>query len=161
MPAGRPSDYRDEYADQARKLCLLLGATDSQLSDFFEVSEQTINKWKCKYPKFLESIKRGKEIADAKVAESLYHRALGYQHPEEKIFCTDGEIVRANTVKQYPPDPVACIFWLKNRQGAKWREKSEISGPNGGAIPVKVDREEIIAKIIGNREATNSVESEK
>ena len=28
-----------------------------------------------------ESLKSGKEIADATVAEKLYHRAIGYEHP--------------------------------------------------------------------------------
>jgi hypothetical protein len=32
---GRPSLYRDEFAEQARKLCLL-GATDRDLAEFFE-----------------------------------------------------------------------------------------------------------------------------
>ena len=61
---GRKSEYRIEYADQALKLCLL-GATDKELSEFFSVSEQTLNKWKKDYPEFLESLKKGKNIADA------------------------------------------------------------------------------------------------
>ena len=46
---GRKSEYRIEYADQALKLCLL-GATDKEPSEFFSVSEQTLNKWKKDYP---------------------------------------------------------------------------------------------------------------
>ena len=59
---GRKSEYRIEYADQALKLCLL-GATDKELSEFFSVSEQTLNKWKKDYPEFLE--KRIHEISKA------------------------------------------------------------------------------------------------
>lgn len=47
------------------KLCLL-GATDKELGDFFNVTEQTINNWKKDFPSFFESIKRGKIDADAK-----------------------------------------------------------------------------------------------
>lgn len=54
---ARPTKYQEAYAEQARKLCLL-GYTDAELADFFEVSESTINKWKLDYPKFSESIKR-------------------------------------------------------------------------------------------------------
>jgi hypothetical protein len=36
-----------------------------------------------------------------------------------------GEIVMTPTVKRYPPDTAAAIFWLKNRQRAKWRDKIE------------------------------------
>ena len=79
MPAGRPSDYRDEFPELAYKLCLL-GAIDRELADFFEVSEQTINAWKEAHPEFLESLKRGKRYADANVADRLYRRATGYSH---------------------------------------------------------------------------------
>lgn len=54
---ARPTKYQEAYAEQARKLCLL-GYTDAELADFFEVSEATINNWKLEYPEFLESIKR-------------------------------------------------------------------------------------------------------
>ncbi len=54
---ARPTKYQEAYAEQARKLCLL-GYTDAELADFFEVSESTINKWKLDYPKFSESIKK-------------------------------------------------------------------------------------------------------
>lgn len=138
---GRPSDYNPEMAEQAKKLCLL-GATDAELADFFEVSETTINNWKNQYPEFLESIKRGKAAADSKVAESLYHRAIGYCHPEEKIFCQEGEIIRADTVKQYPPDTVAAIFWLKNRASAKWKDKvqAEVTGEGGGPLVFQIKK---------------------
>ena len=81
---GRPTEYRPEYNEQARKLCLL-GATDAQLADFFGVSETTINNWKLAHPEFLESLKAGKEKADALVAHALYHRAIGYKHDAVKI----------------------------------------------------------------------------
>lgn len=54
---ARPTKYQEAYAEQARKLCLL-GYTDAELADFFEVSESTINKWKLDYPEFSESLKR-------------------------------------------------------------------------------------------------------
>lgn len=118
---GRPSNYKPEYSEQARKLCLL-GAIDKELADFFDVSEQTINTWKKREPVFLEALKAGKEQADSEVAEKLYQRAMGYSHPEEKIFCNGGEVVRAETIKHYPPDSTAAIFWLKNRAAQQWRD---------------------------------------
>ena len=122
---GRPTAYKDEYAEQARKLCLL-GHTDADMAKFFEVSEQTINAWKNAHPAFLESIKKGKEFADADVASKLYHRAMGYEHAEDDIRAVNGEIIITSTTKHYPPDTTAAIFWLKNRQKDKWRDKQEI-----------------------------------
>lgn len=122
---GAPSLYKTEYNEQARKLCLL-GATDAELGDFFNVDERTINNWKVEFPEFFQSIKKGKEYADANVANKLYNRALGYEHEEDKIFNDQGVPLIVPTIKHYPPDTAAAIFWLKNRQPAKWREKQEV-----------------------------------
>jgi hypothetical protein len=134
---GRPSSYRAEYAEWAEKLTKL-GATDKELADSFDVVEATINNWKLAHPEFLESIKRGKAIADAEVASKLFHRATGYEHPEDDIKSVMGEIVITPTIKHYPPDTTAAIFWLKNRRPDLWRDKveQEHSGPGGGAIAV-------------------------
>lgn len=139
MPAGRPTAYRPEYAQQVYKLCLLR-ATDVELADFFGVSERTLNTWKDKHPEFLQSITRGKVQADAEVAEKLRERAMGYSHPEEKIFQSGGEIIRAETIRHYPPDTQAASLWLRNRQPDKWRDKQdhEVTGRDGGPIEQKI-----------------------
>lgn len=150
--AGRPSSYKAEFAEQARKLCLL-GATDKELAGFFETSEQTVNAWKTAHPDFLESIKKGKDQADANVADRLYQRALGFEHPEVDIRVVSGQIVQTPITKIYAPDPTAAIFWLKNRQRAKWRDKveQELTGPNGG--PVQVERIERVIVDPSNTDA--------
>lgn len=125
MAGGRPSKYKAEYAEQAYKFCLL-GATDARLGEFFGVSEQTINAWKEAHPQFLESIKKGKEIADAEIAHALYHRAKGYSHKAVKIFQHQGDIITEDYVEHYPPDTGAAMAWLKNRQPAQWRDKQDI-----------------------------------
>jgi DNA-binding XRE family transcriptional regulator len=122
---GRPTAYKNEYSEQAYKLCLL-GATDVQLADFFGVSKQTVNAWKMAHPEFLDSLKRGKDVADTMVAESLYQRAIGYSHPDVHISNYQGEITITDITKHYPPDTVAAIFWLKNRQPRKWKDKIEV-----------------------------------
>jgi len=127
--AGRPSKYEPEFAQQAHKLCKL-GLTDKELAAFFEVSEQTLNAWKQEYPEFLESLKDGKEMADARVVQKLFERAMGYEHPETKFFTVNKgdfvqEIETRETTKIYPPDVTAAIFWLKNRQPSRWRDKQE------------------------------------
>ena len=123
---GRPTSYVARYAEQTYKLCLL-GATDSELADFFGVCVDTIHEWKKVHPEFSDSIKSGKREADANVANRLYNRALGYSHKAVKIFMPANaeEPVYADYTEQYPPDTAAAIFWLKNRQPAKWRDKIE------------------------------------
>jgi hypothetical protein len=119
------SKFKDEYVELAYKYCLL-GADDAQLAVFFDVCEKTINNWKEEHPKFLQSLKNGKDIADAEIAQSLYHRAKGYSHPEDKIFNNGGEEMVVETTKHYPPDTTAGIFWLKNRQKKNWRDEQRV-----------------------------------
>lgn len=127
---GRPTKYKEEYSEQAYKLCLL-GHTDAELASFFEVDERTINNWKIDYPDFFQSIKKGKEIADGNVVQSLYHRAIGYQAPDIDIKMYEGQIIETPYTKHYPPDATSAIFWLKNRQPKKWRDK-QVTEHEGG-----------------------------
>jgi len=138
--AGAPTKFNAEICEQAKKLCLL-GATDKDLADFFNVCEATINNWKIEHPKFLESIKEGKDQADANVADRLYQRAIGFEHDSEEIKVVPignnhgSEVVRVKTRKIYPPEPIAAFFWLKNRQPQKWRDKQDIE--HSGELEIK------------------------
>ncbi|MCG7657132.1 helix-turn-helix domain-containing protein [Wielerella bovis] len=136
-PVGRPTKYKPEYADQARKFCLL-GATDAEMADFFDVDERTINNWKEEFPDFFQSIKKGKLLADANVADRLYQRAMGYEAPDMDIRVVEGEVIETPMTKYYPPDTPAAIFWLKNRQKAKWRDKVE--NEVSGSLNMNIDR---------------------
>lgn len=134
---GRPSKYRDEFPEQARKLCLL-GAKDSDLAKFFEVTESTLNEWKKVYPEFSESLKAGKELADAVIADSLFQRAKGYSHKAVKIMVVDKVVVHEEYTEHYPPDPTSMIFWLKNRRPDLWRDKPDPDSSDAPVLPVKV-----------------------
>lgn len=77
------------------------GLTDEQIADNMGVSRSTLNEWKKKYPDISDTLKRGKEVVDIEVENALYRAAL------------DGNIT-------------AIIFWLKNRQPQKWRDKQQV-----------------------------------
>lgn len=124
LPLGRPTKYRPEYNDQAFKYCLL-GATDADLAVFFEVNEDTINEWKIVHLSFSESLKNGRERADANVAHRLYNRATGYDYTEETV-SRDG-IVELR--KHAPPDPASMAIWLKNRRPKQWRDRPQEDKP--------------------------------
>lgn len=139
-PDGRPTKFKDEYIEQVYKLCLL-GATDKEIADFFEVSESTIDNWKNEHSLFLGSIKEGKEQADMEVAEKLRERAKGFEWQEaqpvklKEVKYDNGkrvsEIERVEIVmvdKVVPPDPTSAIFWLKNRRSQHWRDKQVLAG---------------------------------
>jgi DNA-binding XRE family transcriptional regulator len=136
---GRLTEYRPMYAKMAYKIALL-AATDADLAEIFEVSEKTINNWKKEHKEFNSALKKGKVVADANVACKLYSRAIGYSFEEvtfEKIG-TKELLEEANSsittdiykkkvvIKEVTPDTTAQIFWLKNRQKDKWRDKHDV-----------------------------------
>ncbi|AEG02702.1 hypothetical protein [Methylomonas methanica] len=138
-PGGRPSAYQEEYAELAYNYCLL-GATDAQLGEFFKVSARTINTWKKQHPEFAQALLDGKTAADAKVANSLFNRATGFSHPETKVNVYEGEVIKTEITKHYAPDTTACIFWMKNRQPDKWRDKVEVEDTSLKADPEMMER---------------------
>ena len=138
---GRPTDYREEYNEQAYKLCLL-GMVDKELAKFFGVSEKTLNTWKKEFPEFLQSLAAGKEIANAEVAHSLYKRAVGFERPDAvKIFMPANakKPVYAKFTEYYPPDASAAFRFLLNREPEKWRDKREVKLEGMPQIGVLLD----------------------
>lgn len=124
--SGRKTSFKQEYIQLAENYALL-GATDAEIAEFFSVSEQTLNSWKKKFPQFLESLKKGKAVADSNVASKLHNRAIGYDCKATKIVTYEGKVTdQVEYVEHYPPDTTAAIFWLKNRQPGKWRDKKEV-----------------------------------
>ena len=124
--SGRKTSFKQEYIQLAENYALL-GATDAEIAEFFSVSEQTLNSWKKKFPQFLESLKKGKSAGDSNVASKLYNRAIGYDCKATKIVTYEGKVTdQVEYVEHYPPDTTAAIFWLKNRQPGKWRDKKEV-----------------------------------
>jgi transposase-like protein len=134
---SRPTGYLPEFAEQAKKQCEE-GATDQELADFFEVSARTLYRWKNTYPEFCQSLKASKEPADFRVERSLYERATGYERDEIDIRVVNGEIIQTPIRKFYPPDTVACIFWLKNRKQAEWRDKTDVE--HSGSVTIQATK---------------------
>jgi len=121
---GRPSKYKPEYARVAQALCRL-GATDAQLAEEFEVDVSTIWRWSCKHVEFHNALRVAKDLYDDTIERKLAQRAAGYTVEVEKVFCFQGEIIRAVTKEYIPPDVGAAKFWLMNRRPSDWREATQ------------------------------------
>lgn len=147
MPAGRPTEYQPEFAEQAAKLCAL-GATDFELGRFFEVDTSTIYRWKNSHPEFCEAVRSGKDEADERVERAFYHRAVGYTYESEKVFQHQGEIIRAPLLEHVPPDVGAAFNWLKNRRPDKWRDKHELTGADGKDLIPPSDHRHVAKAIL-------------
>ena len=132
MPAGRPTDYRPEYAEQAKKLCNL-GATNQDLAEFFDCNIMSIYRWQAKFPEFGDALKIGKGQGDERVVRSLYQKAVGYHLPVKKVVADkDGNLIDIEYTEYMPPDTTSCIFWLKNRRPDEWRDKREVEQSGEG-----------------------------
>jgi hypothetical protein len=133
---GRKTKYRKSLNKAVQELSEQ-GFTDKEIAEVFNVSESTINKWKKKYPVFMESMRQGKAIADHKVVNALYNRAIGYSHPDTHISVEKGDVTLTNIVKHLPPDVSACKYWLKNRMKKDWKDKveTEVTGAEGQPLP--------------------------
>jgi hypothetical protein len=82
-------------------------------------------------PRTTRRAKRG-----SRVERSLYQRGVGYSYDAVKIFMPAGakKPVYASYVEHVPPDLTAQIFWLKNRDPARWRDAWQIEAAVGRYI---------------------------
>lgn len=58
------------------------GLTDEKMAEKIGISRSTLCEWKNKYPDISDTLKRGKEVVDVQVENSLLKRALGYKYTE-------------------------------------------------------------------------------
>ena len=110
--------YLDEIQGWA-----MSGLTDEQIADNLGIAASTIYEYKKKYPEFSEALKKGKDIADAQVFNALFKTATGFTYYED-IATATGDVVQAQRYAK--PNTTAQIFWLKNRQPDRWRDKTEV-----------------------------------
>lgn len=129
MAAGRKSTYSPEMLPIIEGLCRN-GYTDKEIAKKIGIGYSTLSEWKNKYPELREALKRTKEIVDLDVEKALLSRALGYTVTETETITTQNNTKVKTTTKHIAPDVTACIFWLKNRQPDKWRDKQVVETEN-------------------------------
>lgn len=106
------------------------GLTNEQIAQNMGISRSTLHEWKDRYSDISDTLKKGKDVVDRQVENSLLKRALGYEYTEttrEAVKDPEtGEIdmrITKEVTKQVIPDTTAQIYWLKNRRPDKWRDK--------------------------------------
>lgn len=103
------------------------GLTDEQLASNMGIVTSTLYAWKNRYKEISEALKRGKEVVDIEVENSLLKAAKGYFVDEEKTYISEvnGVVTKRKeiTKKYIAPNTTAQIFWLKNRKPIEWRDK--------------------------------------
>ncbi len=136
---GRPTRYNAKFHPLLARVLARQGLIDTQISKEMGINEATLNNWKKKYPEFFKSLKIGKASKDDEVEAKLLKNAIGYEHPDTKVFCNaDGRVTVVPITKHYQPNVTAQIFWLKNRRPKDWRDK----------IDMEVDMDETMKETI-------------
>jgi transcriptional regulator with XRE-family HTH domain len=143
---GRPRSYDKKVTDLDLLYKLaLLGLTNQELADFYDVAMSTLSLWIKNEKEFSETLKRGRELADADVANSLRREASGYRYytktitkkkksgevVEETVPATEDEFNAAGgtlTIQEHyaRPNTTAQFFWLQNRQPHLWQNKKNV-----------------------------------
>jgi transposase len=88
------------------------GLIEEEIAKRLGVSYSSLNKYKKEHSELSQALKEGKEVADYRVENALYQKALS-------------------------GDTTAIIFWLKNRRAKQWRDKQEID--HSHEFHIKVD----------------------
>jgi hypothetical protein len=122
---GRPSlPYDKELHPRWAWSLAIDGKTEPQIAALMGIGLTTLRKWKQQQSDFAAAINDTRENADAHVEASLYKRACGFTSHEDKL-TKDGEVV--SCAVEIVPDVAAEIFWLKNREPKKWRDKQDVN----------------------------------
>lgn len=123
---GRPTLYSTSLNTKAYNLALA-GFTIDEIALAWGFDQQTIRRWMVEHPQFCESVTRGREEADGKVARALYKRALGMKLKKQQAvkvrIGADERVEIVDVTEEIPPDTGAATNWLANRQRGKWSKE--------------------------------------
>jgi hypothetical protein len=138
---GRPTVYDDSMVERVYVLCREAGLSDPLIAKAFNVDRSTINAWKHDHPDFSDALKKGKDEYNNNLVEAnLLKRANGFTYTETikepvvikdpadgRRYLADPTLTTTKTIKKtVAPDVTAQIFWLKNRDPNRWRDKREL-----------------------------------
>jgi predicted transcriptional regulator len=144
---GRPTSFNAVIQERIVELAKA-GATEVEIAKNIGVSDRTIRYWKKLHEEFVPALKEAKDVADQLVEASLFQRAIGYQRPAVKHFLDKKQVydevtgavslktvvIEHEYIEHHAPSEVAAIFWLKNRQPDRWRDKPEPAKPEDNGL---------------------------
>ena len=108
------------------------GMNLEEIAEKMGIGVATLRRWRKKYPKIDEALKRGSDAAVLPVLaveSALFKRAVGYVVEEvTKQLDKSGELVVVKVVqKVVEPNVTAQLFWLKNRRPDLWSERVDVT----------------------------------
>lgn len=133
---------KSKWPDVEEKLFLIEmwcreGYIEKDIAAKLGVSVSTFEDYKTKHPELLNALKRGKEIVDYEVEDSLYKKCVGCYVKEDRAFkckevyyddegrrCEREEVKTVEVDVFLPPDTTAIAIWLNNRKSDQWRRNA-------------------------------------
>ena len=116
------------------------GLTYEQIAKNMGICRDTLNEWKNKSIDISDALKKGREVSDIEIENSLFKKAKGYNVEVKKTFklrVIEYDEITGKKKREYeklevgtdevhiPADTTAQIFWLKNRKPDVWRDRIE------------------------------------
>ena len=99
----------------------------ADFAEVLELEEIVVKVWCKRSEAYRKAINSWEEQATFDIKKALAKRALGFSKTTAKdILTRTGNVVTLETQTYYPPDTAAAQFWLKNRDGENWKDKSEV-----------------------------------
>ena len=126
-PKTRHYDYSQVVSPNLDKIAcwFQMGHTQEQIADALGITRGTFCAW-CKTHPELGILLSYKQIADDRVEQALYSRAVGYESTE--VHYEEGTLGhKTKTItRKVEHNVTAQIYWLKNRRPDRWREQSQV-----------------------------------
>ena len=134
----------DEWTTEENLLLLQAwsrdGLTYEQIANNIGICRDTLNEWKNKNADISDALKKGREVSDIEVENSLFRKTSGYNITVKKTFKlrkVEYDPTTGKKIKEHeelavgydevhiPADTTAQIFWLKNRKPEQWKDRVE------------------------------------
>ena len=113
------------------------GLINSEIANKMKIHPSTFYDYKNKYPEISESLKKGKKIIDCKVEQKLFNKCMGTKTTKviKELNKDTGELIVVKEItEEVAPDTTAIIYWLKNREPERWKDKQTLE--HTGSIKV-------------------------
>lgn len=158
MPKGIPAPYNAELAE---KICDMISTTDMGLEDVLKkfnkaISPKTWYKWQREVEECKEMISRARENQGILLFDRAHKVALNPLLGETVQTKKEGRrITETIRKKSDNVERAKLIVWTLMRRAAVLNrnlgERTTLAGDKENPLHVRVDREELLAKILDNR----------
>lgn len=107
------------------------GYTESEIASKLGVSYSAFNKYKQKHEELTQALKVGNEELVVELENTLFRRALGFEHEEIRTVIEERSGRPSKRVekhrKYYPPSDTAIIFALKKLKPEKYGDELRVN----------------------------------